>query len=80
MSADELRKHITAVPFQPFIINMADGRRIPVIARDFIMLAPSGRTVDVYQRDDDHDILMTLLITGITFEASTAPTTAELNL
>ena len=80
MSGEEIRKHITAVPFRPFTINMADGRRIPVIDRDFIMISPSGRMVDVYQRDDDHDILVSMLITRISFEASTAPTsTNELN-
>ncbi len=80
MSGEEIRKHITAVPFRPFTINMADGRRIPVIGRDFIMISPSGRMIDIYQRDDDHDILVSMLITGISFEASTAPTsTNELN-
>ena len=80
MSGEELCKHITAVPFRPFTINMTDGRRIPVFGRDFIMLSPSGRIVDVFQRDNDHDILASMLITGITFDHSTAPaTTGELN-
>ena len=76
MSADELRKCIVASPFRPFTLNVADGRRIPVMGRDFILLAPEkGRTLVVYQRDDDFDILDTMLITGVSFEsaASTSP-------
>ena len=40
MSIDELRKCIVAVPFVTFTLNMADGRRIPVIGRDFISSHP----------------------------------------
>jgi hypothetical protein len=71
MSADELRKCIMASPFRPFTLTIADGRRIPVLGRDFILMAPEkGRTVVVYQRNDDFDILDTLLITGISFESA----------
>jgi hypothetical protein len=71
MSADELRKCIVASPFRPFTLNIADGRRIPVSGRDFVLMAPEkGRTVVVYQRNDDFDILDTILITGISFESA----------
>jgi hypothetical protein len=71
MSVDELRKCIVASPFRPFTLNIADGRRIPVTGRDFILMAPEkGRTVVVYQRNDDFDILETMLITGVSFEAA----------
>lgn len=71
MSADELRKLIVASPFQPFTLNIADGRRIPVVGRDFIMLAPGkGRTVIVYQHNGEFDILDTALITGASCESA----------
>ena len=71
MSADELKKCIVANPFRPFILNIGDGRRIPVMGRDFILMAPEkGRTVIVYQRNDDFDILDTLSIRGISFESA----------
>jgi hypothetical protein len=76
MSVDELRKCVVASPFRPFTLNIADGRRIPVVGRDFILMAPDkGRTLVVYQRNDDFDILETMLITGVSFEsaASTSP-------
>jgi hypothetical protein len=70
MSPDELKKCIVASPFRPFTLNIADGRRIPVIGRDFILIAPTkGRTVLVFQRNDDFDILDTMLITGASFES-----------
>jgi hypothetical protein len=69
MSIDELRKCIIASPFIPFTLNIADGRRIPVIGRDFILVPPEkGRTVLVYQRDGEIDLLDALLITGVSFE------------
>ncbi len=64
MSAAELRLQITAVPFRPFTINVADGRRNPVIARDLILMSSSGRVIYVVQRDDRSDSLDYLLITG----------------
>lgn len=68
MTADEIRRQITAVPFRPFVLHIADGRTIPVHARDFIMVSPQGWIVDVFQPDEGHDILDTSLITGITYQ------------
>jgi hypothetical protein len=67
MSHNELRRHIVAVPFRPFVLHISDGRTITVHARDFIMISPLGSTVDVYQPDEEHDILASGAITGITF-------------
>ncbi len=70
MTLEELKLHMMAVPFKPFTLNIADGRRIPVPARDFILTPlERGRTVIVYQVDERHDVLDLMLITGITFEA-----------
>jgi hypothetical protein len=71
MSVEELRKCIVASPLVPFTLNIADGRRIPVIGRDFIFVPPEkGRTVLVYQRNGEFDLLDALLITGISFESA----------
>ncbi len=72
MTADTIREHITAVPFRPFTLHIADGRAIPVHARDFILVSPLGTFVDVYQRDDRQDVLYTELITGIGFDPPSA--------
>lgn len=71
MSVDELRKCIIASPFVPFTLNIADGRRIPVTGRDFILVPPEkGRMVLVYQRNGEFDILDAMLITGVSFESA----------
>jgi hypothetical protein len=68
---DELRKCIVATPFRPFTLNIADGRRLPVIGRDFILVPPDkGRTVVLYQRNGEFDLLDVMLITGVSFESA----------
>ena len=68
MTSETIRNHITAVPFRPFVLHTADGRAIPVHARDFILISPLGLTVDVYQPNDSQDILDVRLITGVSFQ------------
>jgi hypothetical protein len=68
MTADDIRKHIVATPFRPFWIHVADGRQIAVRARDFILVSPQGRLVDIYQPDDAQDILEVFHVTGVSFE------------
>ena len=63
MTIEQLRNLYNAQPFQPFIIHLADGRSIPVRHRDFIMPAPSGRTVIGYQPDDSFNVIDLLLVT-----------------
>ena len=54
-----------AAPFRPFIMHLADGRRIPVRHREFMATAPSGRTLVVYQPDDSFNIIDLLLVTDL---------------
>jgi hypothetical protein len=68
VSTNELRRHITAAPFRPFVLHVSDGRAIPVHDRDFILVSPLGSVVDVFQPDDRHDILASGTITGISFD------------
>jgi len=72
MTATELRSHIIAQPFRPFRLCLADGRQIPVVHHDFVMLSPNGRLVNVYQPDNSHSILDVFLILSVDF-----PPTAE---
>ena len=75
MSADELRTHITAVHFEPFNLRTADGRRIPVRARDFVLITPNKRSLYVFQPDNSREVLDIMLILGIEF----GPPPAEAN-
>ncbi len=65
MTIEQLRTVYNAQPFQPFEIHLADGRAIPVHHRDFMMAAPSGRTIVVYQPDDSMNIIDLLLVTDL---------------
>jgi hypothetical protein len=43
MTIEELRSYRNAEPFEPFVIFMADGRTIHVLARQRLGFAPWGK-------------------------------------
>jgi hypothetical protein len=65
MTIEKLKELYDTQPFKPFVIHLADGREIPVRHRDFIMAAPSGRTIVVMQPDDSMNIIDLLLVTDV---------------
>jgi hypothetical protein len=65
MTIEQLRNFYNAQPFQPFTIHLDDGRAIPVMHREFMASAPSGRTVTVYQPDDTMNVIDLLLVTDV---------------
>ena len=68
MTIEQLRQAYEATPFRPFRIHLADGRQVPVVSREFIATAPSGRTMVVYQPDDTMNIIDLLLVTDLEFK------------
>jgi hypothetical protein len=69
MRVEELRTLYHAEPFEPFTLHLADGREIPVRHREFVALAPSGRTLTVYQPDDSFNVVDLMLVTALEVEA-----------
>jgi hypothetical protein len=65
VTADQFRKAWKAQPFQPFTIHLADGRQMHVPHRDFVSMAPSGRTASIVQPDDTFEIIDLLLVVGL---------------
>jgi hypothetical protein len=65
MTSEKLRELWKAEPFHKFTIHLADGRRIPVLHREFLLISPSGRTAHVYQPDDSMNIVDLLLVTDL---------------
>ena len=65
MTVEQLRAAYNAQPFRPFVIDLADGRSVPVHHREFIMTVPSGRTIVVCQPDDTLNIIDLLLVTDL---------------
>lgn len=64
MKAESLRRQIEAHPFQPFSINLADGRALKVPHRDFISPSPNFRMLTVWHKDDSCDIIDLILVIG----------------
>ena len=65
MTIQEFRNLHQAAPFHPFTLHLADGRKIPVQHVEFAIIAPSGRTVLVYQPDDSYDVIDLMLVTSL---------------
>jgi hypothetical protein len=67
MTIEQVKAAYEAQPFQPFNLHLADGRHVPVLSREFMVAAPSGRTIIVYQPDDSFNIVDLLLVTDLEF-------------
>jgi hypothetical protein len=66
MAPDQVRKALRAVPFRPFSVEVAGGRRVQVKHTDYAQLSPAGRTLVVFTDDDDAaEIIDVFLITSL---------------
>lgn len=65
MTSEQIRRVLNAQPFQPFTVHLADGRKLPVTHQEFLALAPSGRTMIVYELNDSFHIIDLLLVTDL---------------
>ena len=64
MTIEKVRELYNTQPFGPFIMHLADGRRLTVHHREFMAIAPSGRTLVVHQPNDSMNII-DLLVTDL---------------
>lgn len=65
MTIEQLKNVYDAKPFCPFNLHLADGRKIAVRHRDFILAAPKGRTFIVAEPDGRFHILDLLMVTDL---------------
>jgi hypothetical protein len=65
MTIRQLRAAHRAIPFHAFNVHMADGRMFHVPHPDFLSMSPTGRTVIIYQENEDMSILDLPLMTEI---------------
>ena len=65
MTIQQLRAAQHATPYRPFTVHMADGRAFHVPHPDFLSMSPTGRTVIIYQENEEFSILDLLLMTEI---------------
>jgi len=68
VNIEEIRKAYRAEPFVPFVLHTADGRKIPVRERIFMMLPPGTRTITVAVEDDAFDFIDAGLVTDLEFK------------
>jgi hypothetical protein len=60
-----IREHLRAVPFEPFVIQMTDGRRFEVPHSDFAAINRRGTEFAAFRENGTTAILSTLLIASI---------------
>ncbi len=70
MSPDAVKKFMHAVPWQPFTLCLADGRKIHVPHPDFISITRSGRSVIVSTGDEDFEMIDVFLILSVRTKGS----------
>ncbi len=70
MTIEQLRNVHRAQPFRPFTIHLADGRQLLVPHPDFLSHSPTGRTIIVYQMDDNFSVVDLLLVTELEVHGS----------
>ena len=70
MTAEQFREVLHQQPFRPFTIRMADGRAFEVVHPDFVAQSHSGRTVIVFQPDENYSVLDLLLMSEVQVSAS----------
>jgi hypothetical protein len=68
MTSEQVRQVWNTTPFRPFTLRMTDGRAFRIPHREFLSLAPVGRTLIVHHEDGNFSILDLLLATEITVE------------
>jgi hypothetical protein len=65
MTIEQVRQFYEATPFKPFVIHLADGREIPVVSREFILIAPKGRMLVVAEPNGKLHHIDLLLVTDL---------------
>ncbi len=71
MTIEQIRAAYEEAPFRRFILHLADRREIPVLSREFVSPAPSGRTIVVWQPNDQMNVIDLLLVTDLDFKPAT---------
>jgi hypothetical protein len=65
MTIEQIRNALQATPFRPFTIHLADGREPRVPHREFLSQSPGGRTIIIFQKDENFSIVDLLLVTDL---------------
>ncbi len=78
MAPDRIRQQLRKMPFVPFTVELASGKRVRIEHPDYTMLSPAGRTLVVFTDLDDTNMEMidVFLITNLSIESGSETATA----
>ena len=62
---EQVRRYLSRHPFQEFVLNIADGRQLPVKSPDWVWLPPRGGLVYWHQEDDTIERVNSFLIVSV---------------
>jgi hypothetical protein len=67
---NDVRELLSAKPFAPFVVHVADGREYRVPTAEHASVSPRGGRVSIWNDDDTQTILPALLISGVKVSAN----------
>jgi hypothetical protein len=74
MLSETLREYLRAVPFEPFVVQMNDGRRYEIPHQDFAALSPNGARLFVFRNNsDDAGVHLSVLLISSVEPLRSAP-------
>jgi hypothetical protein len=65
MLSELIRSYLRAVPFQPFVIRMNDGREFNVPHPDFATVSPKGTRIHVFDDREGGADVSALLVASV---------------
>ena len=71
MAPDRLRQQLHTLPFVPFTVELASGKRVRIQHPDYAALSPAGSTLVVFTDPEDKnmEVLDVFLITNLSVES-----------
>ena len=64
----DIKRHLSAIPFVPFTIRVADGREYWVPTPDHAHVQPAGTRVSIYSDEGFEAVLPPSLISGVVLD------------
>ena len=72
MLSELIKSYLRAVPFQPFVIRMNDGRQFQVPHPDFATVSPKGSRIHIFDDREGGADVSALLVASVSLMDSAA--------
>ena len=70
MTKEAIHNTLSAQPFKPFALRLADGKLVQVPHPDFVLLTQGGRTAVVTTEGENFEIIDLALVTAIEIQST----------